>query len=1123
MAPIFVRIEFCPRAHGPSSLPGTRHQDYTVPVNIEPVRTTLDGYRYALFMALQKYKNLNMGLENLRIRFHKASQSCASILDAGEIKTDTYKCREDDKWHPSDVAKTLRAHVRDLQNRRVSLHEITEELREDDDGDQQEKDNKNQNRSQHQEEEDDDDEGDEDERKSRKNPSAKRKTSGKQDDDDDDDDEDDDDDDDGPEEEPRHLCVRFCPKQFDRPPIPLRESFVRVDLPDCTEIKDVITKLMRKVRLLRPDFAYDPTTDRVRSHRTGKDTCQEDLSFETLLSNYTVSTTAPDIPLWESKLVAIHFESKSKPSAKSTGTAKVDASIKKTGTGRAVPEAHRGGKRPDSGRRPQSEGGDQTVGQENDRRTAEKGDEGARYFFIDLCTQFHPRGGPIKLPMTCVRANPTHTTWAESGIINEILRLAEGLAGRQSVRVIFHPRQKCNERLGFRQALRDHNFKTTTPPDVFSLARDKVIFIHFEDPTTGSSAQAINKAATSSSQPGQNRNRASAAGENNRGDRRHSNLVGNRPQAEANKRGGEHVNKIGRRPDSPKAKNHGYGGARYLSVQDIASWVANAIRSDISFDYDPRTHNVRFHRPDDLECVESLSFNQILEEHTTSSMPTLFDLMGQRRILVKIHFEGTPELFNNRTQPKAAQRQSNRKVDKRSACDDEEDGIDDPVRHEGSRKRQSQSMLERPAKRSKGAGESTSTDTEDAGVDGDNDQAEDEPEQEDHQGDFYPDGAEEELSTEEEGEGKGPNPENSSDEESVEANDGADDLNICSVPHVDLHTREIVRIGILATPDDARRPTNAALPMRRIVVAMVEKVKRWWPVTLLAVDSWKIMNHRIGDYPSGDPWELEEGEQDPRFTADQYWRPFCTNMNTLKRELRNYARDGRAQHRQEVSDNESERSASQLDRKKVPRRPKRPVKAPMRPNVRQANSIAREWRDELSERVDWNPKDRIDAVICFANALTGTRLETYRNFQASMPLVQKLDSFRKYIKNTRLNDKKGTLKHFIRHKRLNWWGDSQVWVMRVREGTPGLDPNRAYCWDNERHRSLEIGEFFNPDNVDALDVAQVFIEIRIVEDPQQDKTVRLETEPRGTGRCILDDAEDVGWIADDDEKWTMPP
>lgn len=141
------------------------------------------------------------------------------------------------------------------------------------------------------------------------------------------------------------------------------------------------------------------------------------------------------------------------------------------------------------------------------------------------------------------------------------------MAGRQSVRVIFHPHKKCNERLGFRQALRDHTFKTTTPPYVFSLARDKVILIHFEDPTTGSSAQAINKAATSSSQPGQNRNRGSAVGENNRGDRRHSNLVGNRPQAEANKRGEEDTNKIGRRPDGSKAKNHGDGGARYPSVQ----------------------------------------------------------------------------------------------------------------------------------------------------------------------------------------------------------------------------------------------------------------------------------------------------------------------------------------------------------------------------------------------------------------------------------------------------------------------------------------------------------------------------------------------------------------------------
>ncbi|KAK4502485.1 hypothetical protein PRZ48_005910 [Zasmidium cellare] len=969
-----------------------------------------------------------MDLAPFRIRFHEAAQPCTSLVTPHDIKTDKYKCAKDHEWQPSDVSKTLCVHVLDDNNRVVSLPQITRYVIDDGDDDEEEED-----------EDDEDEEGDEveDQNRSRKEDSKRgksdQKKASKRVDDDASDDDDDDDDDGNNDEQPRYLFVAFCPKRHASPLMHLKDAFVRIDRPHCQSIKEVVAKLVKRIREQKDDFAFNLTTDRMRFHRMDDRDCQGDLSFKTLLSDHTVSTMTPDQHLWGKKVVQLHVERQGQSSAESNKAAKPTSSIGKPGSSRAPSKPLGDGDASSSGRGARHEDGNHSTAEGNDSGGGGQGsssEERSRYLVFVSCPQVHSWLS-LKLKKTWVKVDPPFVGWGQNGVLGELRRSVGGsdlptLPTGDSAILSIHPSDQCQNQLTLQQALRDYSFQSAAGARV-PFDQSKRLFVHFAKPPAGQPpTQGSSTVITSASQSSQNpKKRASPVNTSSKGgvDDEKSGPVAKRPRIPDDEDAREENNNARRLPGTDKANTGDAQKARWLFVhicaqhhrhappgvkgaivllridpascknlQDIGSQVAEVIEGQYgSFGYNSAVHDARFFANGDLECVDSLDFKRLLRVHTTISRPADEEIQSggaKRKTAVKIHFDGDPKVFRNEEQAKGAKRQSSGKAQNRNVDNGDGDGPDDHLEKEETRKRQSNSTSRPPAKRAKVAGCSRSTARKEKDTDTDGALAEDQTEQ-DAPGDDESNSTNEEDRPESEGGDPEFNDAENSDAESLEAAGVNDDVDIFKAPLSSLDGRAIVRIGVLETPDAARTPNNDALPMRTVVVAMVEKKGRAWPITLISIDY----------------------------------------MATLRKAIRTYVRGGRARRDQEASDNDSDRSTSRREGKPVPNRPQRPVKAPLRPRPTRKHKLQEEWDDGLSTYYDnWNPGDRIDAVICFVNTSAKTELETHRNFQASMPPTQSLTAFRRYIKNTRFNNTKGTLKHILRDVGLDWWCDFQVSV-----------------------------------------------------------------------------------------------
>lgn len=389
----------------------------------------MQHYRLALLFALGRYKNVEMDLAPVRIRFHEAAQPCTSLVTPHDIKTDKYKCAKGHEWQPSDVSKTLCVHVLEDNNRVVSLPQITRYVIDDGDDDEEEED-----------EDDEDEEGDEDEDESRsrkedgKRGKSDQKKAPKRVDGDAPNDDDDDDDDGNNDEQPQYLFVAFCPKRHASPLMHLKDAFVRIDRPHCQSIKvstdattwslksdthrvqEVVAKLVKRIREQKDDLAFNLTTDRMRFHRMDDRDCKGDLGFKTLLSDHTVPTTTPDEILWGKKVVRLHVERQGESSAESNKAAKPTSSIGKPGSSRAPSNPLGGGDGSSSGRGARREDGNHSAAGGNDSGGGGQGsnsEERSRYLVFVSCPEVHSWLS-LQLKKTWVKVDPPFVDWAQN-------------------------------------------------------------------------------------------------------------------------------------------------------------------------------------------------------------------------------------------------------------------------------------------------------------------------------------------------------------------------------------------------------------------------------------------------------------------------------------------------------------------------------------------------------------------------------------------------------------------------------------------------------------------------------------------------------------------------------------
>lgn len=193
--------------------------------------------------------------------------------------------------------------------------------------------------------------------------------------------------------------------------------------------------------------------------------------------------------------------------------------------------------------------------------------------------------------------------------------------------------------------------------------------------------------------------------------------------------------------------------------------------------------------------------------------------------------------------------------------------------------------------------------------------------------------------------------------------------------------------------------------------------------------AWTIMQFRVGDYPSGDPWK-DDGKG-PEFIPDEYWRR-AYERKGLEKAVIEYWRTGPKEevHLDKDSDLDQPVRRPQAKGDKRPRtkpeKPEEPLMAPLRP-IHTSRSIQGDFRSDFGG-AKIPDGQRIEAVVCFANALRdkGSYLKTYRNFQISLPRNQTREDFRAFIRNVKIHDKGWSLKHILRKWTFGFWGDFQV-------------------------------------------------------------------------------------------------
>lgn len=140
------------------------------------------------------------------------------------------------------------------------------------------------------------------------------------------------------------------------------------------------------------------------------------------------------------------------------------------------------------------------------------------------------------------------------------------------------------------------------------------------------------------------------------------------------------------------------------------------------------------------------------------------------------------------------------------------------------------------------------------------------------------------------------------------------------------------------------------------------------------------MGWRVGGFPSGDKWYPEK--KPSAFRVDDYWRNAYDNRN-LRRAVTRWLRQP-VDHVWEV-DNDNESILSEDARNgHNPQRPQDPVETPLRIEHIQED-IVTEFPKFAPGQVIWSGNERINAVICFTNALTNAWLRTYRNFSSVAP------------------------------------------------------------------------------------------------------------------------------------------